>query len=130
MHLLCVNLIHQDPSQFHHTLLSQAESEAAAKAACSSKRACATSYPTRAAYGLLWVWPDEAPTAEADAAAVHPVADAPQQEFDRRGQRVKRGVERGRRGGRAGLAWGVGPVRVDVGVRCAMNLHRHRCDLP
>lgn len=41
-----------------------------AASACSSKRACATAYPTRRYAGLLWVWPDasEAGCAAADAA--------------------------------------------------------------
>ncbi|KAL4855799.1 Pheophorbide a oxygenase [Chlorella vulgaris] len=50
-----------------------ARSEAAA---CSNRRACATSFPTAEAAGLVWVWPDSSPAAASRAAAsslpVHP----------------------------------------------------------
>jgi phenylpropionate dioxygenase-like ring-hydroxylating dioxygenase large terminal subunit len=35
----------------------------------STSRSCVSSYPTRAAEGLLWVWPDASPAALVESAA-------------------------------------------------------------
>lgn len=37
--------------------------------ALSASRSCVSSYPTRAAEGLLWVWPDASPAALVESAA-------------------------------------------------------------
>lgn len=47
--------------------IPQALDPKAAATACASSRGCATAFPTKAAGGLLWVWPDTAPTAGAEA---------------------------------------------------------------
>eukprot|EP00775_Hariotina_reticulata_P004455 gene4455-4711_t len=49
--------------------IPQALDAASAATACNSKRSCATSFPTAVQGGLLWVWPDEAPTATEEAEA-------------------------------------------------------------
>ncbi|WIA30048.1 hypothetical protein OEZ86_000143 [Tetradesmus obliquus] len=51
------------------TAIPQALDATSAATACASKRSCATTLPTAEGAGLLWVWPDLAPTAAADAAA-------------------------------------------------------------
>ena len=43
-------------------------SEASEATACNSSRSCVTAYPTSSKGGLLWVWPDPAPTRWIEAA--------------------------------------------------------------
>ncbi len=47
------------------TAIPQAEKGQQA-AVCASPRACARAYPTREAQGLLWVWGESGPDAEAE----------------------------------------------------------------
>lgn len=47
--------------------------ERQARAACSNKRACVTTLPTRVEHGLVWVWPDASPDCF-NASAAAPVA--------------------------------------------------------
>ncbi|EFJ50048.1 hypothetical protein VOLCADRAFT_89016 [Volvox carteri f. nagariensis] len=49
--------------------IPQAVDAASEAAACSSRRSCATAYPARVEFNMLWVWPDASPDAEAAAAA-------------------------------------------------------------
>lgn len=51
------------------TAIPQALDASSAATACASKRSCATALPAAVGGGLLWVWPDVAPTAAQDAAA-------------------------------------------------------------
>ena len=51
------------------TRIPQAASESASERACSSERACATTFPTQEANQLLWVWADSSPAAEAESRA-------------------------------------------------------------
>jgi pheophorbide a oxygenase len=51
------------------TAIPQALDATSAATACASRRSCATALPTAVGAGLLWVWPDAAPTAAQDAAA-------------------------------------------------------------
>ena len=55
------------------THIPQAPDAASKSTACSSSRSKIQAFPTLKAHGLLWVWPDDAPTAWDDAAAEDPV---------------------------------------------------------
>lgn len=62
-------------------LCPQAENPASAAAACSSKRSCVSSYPTRFSGGLLWVWADASPSAEMESTATPLPIPEPLQKF-------------------------------------------------
>jgi hypothetical protein len=66
MLLLCLLLAQGDGKC---SAIPQALDATSAATACASKRSCATALPTAVGGGLLWVWPDAAPTAAQEAAA-------------------------------------------------------------
>eukprot|EP00803_Ostreobium_quekettii_P005127 evm.model.scf_3447.1 EVM.evm.TU.scf_3447.1 scf_3447:2323-7983(-) len=54
------------------THIPQATGTTSEAIACSSSRSKVTAFPTLEAHGLLWVWPDDAPTSWVDSVATEP----------------------------------------------------------